>query len=161
MRKKREISHTSLNFAIVVAALTAALNLLWIAYDLGRLFWSTGTSIAQGGTGGLVDWSMVRMYLIVETALIIATFSLLSRKIKGVIVSVIALMCVGVEYIWWFIWTRRIIEAAGLTEIPSLIPHAGNLYGATGWNLAILVIATALFAWEIKIIIGFLYSSRL
>lgn len=144
-----------------VAVLTAVLNLLWVANYWGGILQSTRDSITQGGTGGLVDQSMIRMHLMIEAALIIAALGLLSRKITGIVISAMALIWVGIEYIGWFIWTQRTIEAAGLTAIPRFIPHAANLYGATGWNIAILVIVVALFVWEVKMLTGvFIVSQR-
>lgn len=160
MKNLHKIASKSLNLAIGVAVVTAALNLLWVANYSGDLFQSRSASIAQGGTGWLIDQSVVRMYLIIEVALITAALGLLSRKVKGIVISALALMWVGIEYGGWFIWTLRTIEASGLKEIPSGIPHAGGFYGATGWNMAVLVIAAALFAWEIKTLIAILIGSR-
>ena len=144
----------------VMSALTAGLNLLWVANYWGHILQSTRSSIAQGGTGALLDQSMIRMHLTIEGALIIAALGLLSHKVTGIVIAEMALLWVGIEYVGWFIWTRRTIEAAGLSEIPRYIPHAANLYGATGWNIAVLVIVAVLVVWELKTLTGVLILSH-
>ena len=144
----------------VVATLAAALNLAWVAYYWGNILQTTRDSIAQGGSGPLIDHSMMRMHLMIEAALIITAVGMLSRKVAGIVIAALALVWIGVQYAGWWIWTQRTIEAAGLTAIPSSIPHAANLYEATGWNVAILAIATVLFVWEIKVLAGALIGSR-
>lgn len=144
----------------VVSALTAGLNLLWIASYWGHILQLTRSSIAQGGTGVLVDQSMIRMHLTIEGALVIAALGLWSRKVTGIVIAEMALLWASIEYVGWFIWTRRTIEAAGLSGIPDSIPHAMNLYGSTGWNIAVLVIVTVLFVWELKTLTGVLSLSH-
>lgn len=160
MKNLNKILSRSSKLPSVVAALTAGINLLWVANYWGNILQSTRDAIGQGGTGGLVDQSMIKMHIVIEAALIISALGLLSRKITGLVVSTLALVLIGVEYIGWCIWTQRTIEAAGLTAIPRIIPQAANLYGATGWNLAILAIVTALFLWDVKTLTGALIASR-
>jgi hypothetical protein len=155
-----KIPSRSLKLAIGVAVLTAASNLIWFLYYWGGLLQAKRNSIAQGGDGWLIDWSVVGMHLRIEVVLIIAALGLLSRKVSGLIISLIALIWIGIEYLNWYIWTQRTIEAADIIEIPRVIPGAGNLYGATGWNIAVLAIVSALFVWEAKTLIGILRSSH-
>lgn len=112
----------------VVAIVTAALNLVWVVVYWGNIFQSTRNSIEQGGTGGLVEHSLLRMHLMIEAALIIAAIGLLFCRITGIVISAMALIFVGIEYIGWAIWTRRTIEAAGLTTIPEFIPRRKSVW---------------------------------
>lgn len=137
---------------IIVAILAAASNTLWITGYLGATSQSTERGV-------LVDQSMVGMHIMIELALLVAAVGLLLRSVKGLVISIIALSWIGIEYILWFIKTQSIIKGAGLKQIPSLIPHAGNLYGATRWNLVVLIIVAFLFAWEVLTLIIILNSS--
>ena len=62
----------------------------------------------------------------------------------GLLLSLVALVWVIIEYVWWFIRMKRTIAAAGLAELPSGIPHAWNLAGVTAWNLVVLLVAVCL-----------------
>lgn len=140
-----------LKIGIVVAVSLAVLNLFWLVIGYSALYHSIAISVAQGGSP-LIDQSMIRRDLMIELALVVAAVGGLARKVSGLLLSLVALIWVGVEYIWWFIWTKRTIAAAGLSELPAGLPQAGNLAGATSWNLVVLVVVVLLFIWEASMV---------
>ena len=143
---------------IAVLGLLASLNLFWVASKYSHLYQSIEAGIKNGGSAPLIDQSVVRRDWTIEGALLIATVSLLFRRVIGIVVSLTSLIWIGIEYMWWYIWTQRAIEAAGLTQLPFGVPQAGGFAGATKWNLAILAITAALVLWETRILIRCLSS---
>jgi hypothetical protein len=130
----------------------AVLNLVWLIIGYSGLYHSIASSVAQGGSAPLLNQAAIRRDLMIELALLIAAVGLLCRNVTGLVLSLVALVWVIIEYVWWFIWTRRTIAAAGLAELPSGMPQAWNLAGATAWNLVVLVVAVCLFIWQARVI---------
>lgn len=151
MRTKQLSRSPGVKIGIVVAVSLATLNLLWLIVAYSGLYHSITTSVAQGGSPPLIDQSTIRRDLMIELALVVTAVGVLSRNVIGLLFSFVALIWVGVEYIWWFVWTKRTIAAAGLDELPSGVPQVWNLGGATPWNLVVLVVAVFLFLWEARI----------
>ena len=137
---------------IAVAVSLAVLNLVWLIIGYSGLYHSIASSVAQGGSAPLLNQAAIRRDLMIELALLIAAVGLLCRNVTGLVLSLVALVWVIIEYVWWFIWTRRTIAAAGLAELPSGMPQAWNLAGATAWNLVVLVVAVCLFIWQARVI---------
>ncbi len=137
---------------IAVAVSLAVLNLVWLIIGYSGLYHSIASSVAQGGSAPLLNQAAIRRDLMIELALLIAAVGLFCRNVPGLMLSLVALVWVIIEYVWWFIWTRRTIAAAGLAELPSGMPQAWNLAGATAWNLVVLVVAVCLFIWQARVI---------
>jgi hypothetical protein len=131
---------------------------MWLVTEYAQIYTSNAAGIAQGGSAPLINQSVIRRDLTIEIALIIATISLLSRKLNGFLISLIALVWVVVEYIGWYVSTRRGIVAAGFTQLPAGMPRAWNLAGATPWNVVVLVIAISLLLWEARVVTQVLRS---
>jgi hypothetical protein len=136
---------------IAVAVSLAVLNLVWLIIGYSGLYQSITSSVAQGGSAPLLNQAVIRRDLMIELALLIAAAGMLCRNVTGLMLSLVALIWVVIEYVWWFIWTKQTIAAAGLAELPSGIPHAWNLAGATAWNLVVLVVAVCLFIWQARV----------
>jgi hypothetical protein len=98
------------------------------------------------------------MLIRIALALMISAIALWSRKFIGLCLSILSLIWLGVEYVAWYMWSLRSLKNAGLEHFPDGVPHALNLGGATGWNAAVLVVAVALFAWEVKMLISIFTS---
>ncbi len=152
MWTKPVVASVAVRIGIVIAIALAALNLVWLVAEYGRLYSSINAGIAQGGSAPLLNHSVIRRDLTIEIALIVAAIGALSRKVGGLLFTLIALVWVFIEYIGWYIWTKQTIVAAGLTDLPSGVPQAWKLVGATPWNLVILVVAVFLFLWEVRVV---------
>jgi hypothetical protein len=150
-RKSGDFSQRGINIAIGIASLTAALNILWLIFylfDFYRLLGFTQTP----GTTISINHTFHSRLIRIALALVIAAIALWYRRFIGLFLSAISLMWLGIEYISWYSVSLKSLRNAGLEHFPAGSPHAFNLSGATGWNAAILVIALALLAWEIKIL---------
>lgn len=151
MWSKPVVGSVAVRIGIVIAISLATLNLVWLVTEYGRLYSSISAGIAQGGSAPLISQSVIRRDLTIEMALIVAAVGVLSRKISGLLISMLALVWVFIEYLGWYVWTKQAIVGAGLTELPAGIPQAWKLAGATPWNLVVLVVAVFLFFWEARV----------
>lgn len=151
MWTKPFVGSVRVRIGIVIAISLATSNLVWLITEYSQLASSINAGIAQGGSAPLISQSVIRRDLSIEIALIVAAIGMVSRKISGLLVSLIALVWVVIEYIGWYVWTKQAIVAAGLTELPSGIPQAWKLAGATPWNLVVLVVTVFLFLWEARL----------
>jgi hypothetical protein len=145
----RALPSRDINLAISIAILTAILNVLWVGWNQHNEVATYQRALASGAE---IQRSLFfPMILIrISVALVISAASLWFRNAIGLCVSALSLLWVGIEYIGWYNWSWHIKEGAGIKEFPSITPHIANLYGATGWNMVVLLIAVALFVWEVK-----------
>ena len=146
------------HFALVAAALAAIVHLAWFAvWFIGFRERLSAAKIV------IVDWdpSVSMMHVRIAVALIISVAGLFSRRAVGMFLSALALGWVGLEYAAWFSWTVRIKSNAGIETLPSSIPHASNLYGASPWNIVVLVLTIAVFLWETGGLIKVAMSKRI
>lgn len=80
------------------------------------------------------------------------------RSRKGLVCSLLGLVCVLCGYSAWFLDSHKRIQAIRLDKSyeqfpPPPIPH--NIWGFVGarwWNFAFLALFLALFVWEIKVL---------
>jgi hypothetical protein len=133
--------------AIVVVAVTATLNLAWFVNKYSQLH-------------GDLNQSIVRRDWMIAAALIIAALSLASKRGFGLMLSLIAFLWVLFEYLRWYFWTKKLLGNLDLTRFPPGVPHAAHLWGATGWNVLVLIIVSVLVIWEIVILVRILKSSH-
>jgi hypothetical protein len=87
------------------------------------------------------------MHIRIGVALLLSVAGLWSRRVAGLLLSVFALFWVGSEYIAWYFWSMRLKANAGIEIFPGSIAHASNFYGATPWNVVVLVLAGAVLLW--------------
>lgn len=99
----------------------------------------------------IIDWdpSVFMMHIRIGMALVLGFAALLSRRVIGLYLSALALVWIGLEYAAWFLWSIRIRSNAEVERFPSVIANAVNLYGATPWNLLVLVLVVAVLVWQI------------
>jgi len=148
-----------MNLATGVAIFVAALNTLWLVWGTIS-FMLARSEAARQGVGWFVDWSHTFMHARISLALIVAAACLWSRTVRGLVISASALTWVVIEYAWWAIWSQRFLASMDIPEFHSSTPHVFNIFGATGWNVAVLAIALALLLWELKTLIGLLIKAR-
>lgn len=160
----RTLPPLDIGTAIGLAVLTAGLNLLWLVYQTGYI---TGQwKLAELVYGfGHHDPSYLFMQNKIGVALLVIAAGLWCRNCTGFFISLLALTYVCGEYVWWYLdslrWLREMgVDSFSQLPIPDEIPHAGNLRGATWWNVAVLVITFSLLVWEIRILAGILNLFR-
>lgn len=133
-------------FAMVAAGFATVVHLVW----LGTGFLAFRHRL-DAATMVIVDWdpSILMMDVRIGLALFLSVAGLWSRRLIGLFLSALALAWVGLEYFTWFLWSMRIKSNAGIESFPSSVVHASNLYGATPWNVVVLVLAVVVLLWEI------------
>src|SRR4051812_15785490 len=107
---------SDMNFARCTAAVAATLQVSSFGnemYQTHKLF--------EAGSAPLIDPTFTWMHLGIAASLLISAVCLWPRKAFAFLVSAAGLMWVLVEYVRWYIWTRRVIEAAGLEQWPATI----------------------------------------
>ena len=134
------------NFALVIAGLAAVVHIVWFAVSFVAF-----RRRIDAATMVIVDWdpSVFMMHIRIGLALSFSVIGLWSRRVIGLFLSTLALAWVGLEYIAWFLWSVRIKASADIDALPSSVSHAFNLYGATPWNVVVLVLVIAVLVWEI------------
>lgn len=159
----RTFSPRGYKYALGVATLTSALNALWVTYQVGYSYGQAGCGYPC--TSGHQDFNQLLIQLRVTIALVLVAFGLFSHKVVGFLISTLALVYVAAEYLWWYFDSLRWLKEVGVEDfsklpLPHEVQHAGSFYGATWWDLTVLVIAIALFTWEMKTLLRILITPR-
>jgi hypothetical protein len=146
----------------VLSALIACLTGLWVAYRIG--YFDGQVSCGYPCTGsGHSEISIYAMRLRIAIGLGAATIGICLKRSLGFFLSLLSLTLVELEYIRWYFRSTRWLREVGLVDFSRLpsqteIPHALGLYGAMRWDILVLGIATALFFWELRVLVGALRS---
>ncbi len=106
------------------------------------------------------------IFLIIEIGLLVNVVGLWVRKTAGMLVSMAALVGVGIGYVVWYAYSRQILELLFSKSFyhsypEALPPHPLGLIGASWLNLVVLVISLVLFIWELKTIRGMVAAKPL
>ena len=147
------LSRYDINLARFVAAAAAFLQI----WDHGSLIYQHH-KMSAAGAEFFVDTAYMMMHLSIAFALLLSAICLWSRRASAFYISGLALAWVIYEYFSWYLASRSALKNAGLEHWPSGYPHAFNIGGATGWNIAVLLLTVVLFVWHIKTFIG-IFSS--
>jgi hypothetical protein len=147
-----------IKLAISVAVSAATLYVFFIAFETYR-------RIELIESGVFIDTTIPNMQKRIGLALIVSAVGLWSRRGVGLLISALALLWVGKEYLSWHLYSREFLSALNVSEFSQLHPeavrhHAGNLVYATSWDLIVLIVTVVLFAWEVKTLAGILIRSR-
>jgi len=139
-------NHTSW-ILILIAALNAVLVISVVMGEIRQF----NEALTRGGAW-LVDLTISWIQVRVALALIVGIIALRLRTCIGLVTYILMSLWILVEYIKWYKLSSNIKAAAQLEGFSNLtIPHACGLYGATSWDIAILVLTVVLFIWGIKI----------
>ena len=109
-------------------AIVAALNIAWLILN--------ATQLPQ-------SLEMVRFRI--TLAWVISAIAAWPRKTVGWTISFVALMWIALEYVLWWIGSRRIVEAAGSSF--SQTPHLAYFRHARWWDLAVLLLTIVGLLW--------------
>lgn len=143
---------SGISSAILVATLLAVSNCLWLMWYWFDFYRQVSLSISHGSGPQINTTLSIRLFKI-ALCLIITAFGLWLRKLNGLYLSLGALIWLIIEYINWYSWSRQTLENAGLLNFPVGTSHVFNLYGATGWNAVVFIIASSLFIWIVSTLI--------
>lgn len=148
----KEISKSTpgYNLVLIVAVLTATVTALRIAFNLG---YSLGTfehseQIHRTCCVNFEDSFLISLLL----GLIVTAVSLLTRRVIGMLFSMLGLFWVVVVYIQWYRATLSIIRKAEVDSFSRLGEQAQYLLPldqATQWDVAVLAIVILLLSWHI------------
>lgn len=102
---------------------------------------------------------------IIGLMLLIAALALWSRKLMGLIVSLVSLVAVGGGYLAWYLISRQDLSLQASKPFYKQHPEAmtQHLFGfveAKWWDLVVLTMIVVLFLWEVKTLFIVLSLSR-
>jgi hypothetical protein len=159
IKLSHKLSTRGLSFSLFVAIVTASCTALRMIWEIYHLFYKYNEAITAGAEANL-SMALPGMQIRISLGLILSAIGLWFYSVKGLLISISALIWVGLEYLSWHMWSLRIKENAGIGNFQSITPYADSFYGATGWDISVLVIVIALFVWEVKIVVNLLLSSQ-
>lgn len=114
--------------------------------------WSVATFVAfrrriDTATMVIVDWdpSVFMMHIRIAIGLLLSVVGLFSRRVIGLFVSTLALVWVGVSGLVLLVDEDQ-VEGGG-RNFSSSVSDFSNLYGASLWNLVVLVLVIAVLLW--------------
>jgi hypothetical protein len=145
----RTLSNFDVYFGRFIAA-TAASVQIW---DFVRREYQIYSWFQAGGEV-LIDQRYVFMHFQIAFALLVASICLWSRRAGAFYVSIFAAGWADFQYVCWFMWSRTILTSAGIDHWPEQTPHSLGLGGATGWNVAVLLLTVVLLLWQTKTLFG-------
>jgi len=163
LRHIDEIATREFRFAVFVCILITVLNALFVAYGFGYL--DGRASSGYPCVSGHQDLSRDVMHLKIEIALLVIVIALWFRRVLGVFISLFATLFVEIQYALLYLDTQRWLREMGVSDfselpVPGEFPHFAGLYHATLWDVVLLVIVTALFAWQVRVLITLFTSAR-
>lgn len=150
-RGVQRLSFWEFNAGLAVLLLTGLVNGVWLLASPPPQFLSQTTSFT--GTSTELDASLIWIAIRIELALLVAGFGLLSRRGVGLLISILSLVWLGAEYLRWYRWRLPLPQVDGPWGDPrfTLMAERETFYGATGWNLAVLLVAAVVIVWEVSI----------
>ncbi len=163
LRSFDEIPAREFGLVVFVCLVMLTLNTLVVAYGIGYL---NGERIACGCHAPLPrDYFYDFMRLKIEIALLVIAAALRFRMVVGLYVSLLATVLIEVQYALWYLDTQRWLREMHVSNfsqmpVPSQWPNFAGLYLATPWDFVIFVFTTALFIWQIRVVIALINSAR-
>lgn len=132
-------------FTLVVAVLAALLH----TYALAKEFTAVKSSVT------LASPALLLLFIIIEVGLVASVVGLWLRRAAGVLVSLVALLGVGLGYVLWYVYSRPVLDLLlskpfYQTHAETVPPHPFGLLGATWVNQAVLLMSCVLFIWTAK-----------
>lgn len=145
--------------ASVIAMLTASVSALRLAHDIGYSVAIHTSDYTEHIRLSEPEWSLgfVETHLLgIATGLIVSGIGLWSRKFIGFLLSFLALLWVGMNYVLWYagtLSTMRDVEIHDFSEMPDQSQHLLALIDATWWDMVVAAITIILFGWQIRTLI--------
>lgn len=151
---------------VSISLLFATLNVLWLAYTVGYM-----TAISEIGSrfygSGHQENSIFFLQFRIGIALVISTVFFWKRTYRSLIISLLALVWIGGEYLYWYLYSVSWLKSQGVTDpsqlspiVRELIPHVGGFYRGTWWNIIVLLVTVLLFVCGVRILLKMTMSNR-
>jgi len=160
-RQLDEISAAEHRVVVLACIGAATLNALFLAYSFGYV---DGDNGAMRSLGIPRDYSYDFMRLKIGLALVVIGIALRFRTVLWFCVSLLATASIGTQYLLWYLDTQRWLRDMRLTDLsqlePGLVPHFAGIYQATAWDFALLVFATSIFVWQVRVLIALIVGTR-
>ena len=133
------------HFALAVAVLATLLHTYALAAEL--------TAVKASVT--LASSAVLLFFTVIEFGLVANVVGLWLRRTAGALVSLVALLCVGVGYALWYVYSRQVLgllltKSFYQSHPETIPPHPFSLLGATWVNQAVLLLAFVLLVWTMK-----------
>ena len=95
------------------------------------------------------------LLLIIELCLLLCVAGLWTRKVAGLLISLLSLLGTGSGYVFWYLDSRQFLEKLSshpFYHLPAeAIPsHPFGLIGATWISVIVLTLSSVLLIWEAK-----------
>ncbi len=157
-----DISAREFKLVVFICITIAALNALVLAFRIGYLF---GNDACTCYAPMHHDNSYEFMRLKIEIAIVLIAISLRFRRVLGLCISLLATLLIEIQYVLWYLDTQRWLRDMRLTDLsqitePDLFPHLAYIYQARPWDIVLLVFATVLLAWQVRVVISLISSGR-
>lgn len=95
-----------------------------------------------------------RLLLFMWLCLLVSTVALWTRRLGGLLISMIGLAAVLAGYLFWYINTSQFSKLMPVDSLYHEYPRTLGMLGASWWNVVVLVLASLLFIWEAKTFVG-------
>jgi hypothetical protein len=163
LRNLDEISTQEFKIAFFVCIIIAAINALAVAYGIG--FFDGQASCGYPCVSGHQDFSRNLMRLKIEISLLVVVTGLWFRNVFAFFVSLFGTLFIGFQYALLYLDTKRWLREMGVSDfsqlaVPEEFSHFGGLYRATLWDVLLLLLITAVFAWQIRVVIALATTAR-
>lgn len=105
------------------------------------------------------------MRLKIELGLLAIAVGLRSKRVGGFWISVLATLFIEYQYTLWYVDTQRWLREMHVSNfsempVPREWPNFAGLYLATPWDFVIFVFTTALFIWQLRVVIALITNMR-
>lgn len=143
-----------LKIVLTVAAVLFVANLAYSAYSLGFEHGEVFV-ISRAYTISGDNTFMPRLRIATSIGLLVCGAGLAFRNLFGVVASMLGIIWLGFFYGWWYynsLAFLRNLEVPDFSSLPE-ISHAAGLWGATWWDLLVLMIVAVLLLWQLAILI--------
>jgi hypothetical protein len=144
--------------AVFVCITIAALNALVFAFRIGYIFGNDACYAPMHH-----DNSYAFMRLKIEGALLVIAITLRFRRVVGLCIALLATVLIEVQYVLWYLDTQRWLRDMRLTDLSQATksdPQFAGIYQARPWDIVLLVFATALLAWQVRVVILLITRNR-
>jgi hypothetical protein len=156
------ISAREFRIAVFICIVIAALNALFLAYRFGYMDGNDANGCFRAIHR---DYFYDFMRLKIEGALLVIGIALWFRRVVGFCISLLATVFVAIKYALWYLETQRWLREMRVSDfsqlpVPSEWQHFAGLYRATPWDVLLLAFTTALFVWQVRVLLALVSKAR-
>jgi len=167
---KNKLQSAGLSLLFVTTLLTACVSALRLSFNMGYyyelhlcanpLLPNNISFVNQLRLGFSFE---AESFLLITFALFLSAAGLWSRRLLGLVLSLVSLLALIGVYLLWYRATLSIIEMYGAKTFSGLRDqqqHLLSLYQASWWDIVVLGIALLVIVWEVVTLGRVLWSSK-